>query len=68
MSEQFQCRFCPHSYTKVLEFLDHFETHMNQNEQQNESNHDNAEQNHNESTISSSSIEKTLKNSQGTLG
>ena len=27
------CRFCPESYSEVLGFLDHFETHMNQNEQ-----------------------------------
>ena len=33
MGEQFQCRFCPESYKEVLGFLDHFETHMNQNEQ-----------------------------------
>ena len=36
MPEQFQCRFCPESYKEVLGFLDHFETHMNQNEQQND--------------------------------
>ena len=28
MPEQFQCRFCPESYKEVLEFLDHFETHV----------------------------------------
>ena len=33
MGEQYQCRFCPKSYKEVLEFLDHFETHMKQNEQ-----------------------------------
>ena len=33
MPEQFQCRFCPESYQGVLEFLDHFETHMNLEEQ-----------------------------------
>ena len=33
MPEQFQCRFCPKSYNEVLGFLDHFETHVNQNEQ-----------------------------------
>ena len=32
MPEQFQCRFCPESYNEILGFLDHFETHMNQNE------------------------------------
>ena len=29
MGEQFQCRFCLESYKEVLAFLDHFETHMN---------------------------------------
>ena len=33
MASQFQCRFCTESYDIVLEFLDHFETHMTQNEQ-----------------------------------
>ena len=32
MPEQFQCRFCSESYNEVLRFMDHFETHMNQNE------------------------------------
>ena len=30
MPGQFQCRFCSESYKEVLEFLDHFETHMTQ--------------------------------------
>ena len=33
MPEEFQCRFCPESYQEVVQFLDHFETHMNQQEQ-----------------------------------
>ena len=36
MPDQFKCRFCHKSYTEILEFLDHFETHMNQ-DQENES-------------------------------
>ena len=32
MPEQFQCRFCPESFKEVIEFLDHFEIHMNKNE------------------------------------
>ena len=32
MPGQFQCRFCPEIYSEVLEFLDHFEIHMNQDE------------------------------------
>ena len=32
MSENFQCRFCSASYKEVLGFLDHFESHMNQND------------------------------------
>ena len=31
MPEQFQCRFCPKSYNEVLEFLDHFESHVSDN-------------------------------------
>ena len=31
MAEQFQCRFCPESFKEVLQFLDHFEIHMNDN-------------------------------------
>ena len=30
MPEQFQCRFCTESYKEVIEFLDHFETHVTQ--------------------------------------
>ena len=33
MPQQFRCRFCQQSYQEVLQFLDHFETHMNQEEQ-----------------------------------
>ena len=33
MADQLHCRLCPNSYKAVLEFMDHFETHMNQNEQ-----------------------------------
>ena len=32
MPEQFQCRFCPESFKEVLDFLDHFETHVNKNQ------------------------------------
>ena len=32
MSKEFQCRFCQECFKEVLEFLDHFETHMNQKE------------------------------------
>ena len=38
MSEQFQCRFCPQSYKEVIGFLDHFETHMNQNQKETKQN------------------------------
>ena len=48
MGEQFQCRFCPESYKEVLEFLDHFETHMNQNEQPSELNSEKEDQKQNE--------------------
>ena len=37
MAEQFQCRFCNKSYNEVQEFLDHFESHMNQNQNDEES-------------------------------
>ena len=38
MPEEFQCRLCQESYKNVLGFLDHFETHVQQqNEQQNAS-------------------------------
>ena len=54
MSGQYQCRFCPQSYKEVLEFLDHFETHMNQ---------DQVETKQNDPIVSSNSIndEKTQK-------
>ena len=54
MSEQYQCRFCPQSYKEVLEFLDHFETHMKQ---------DQVETKQNDPIVSSNSIndEKTQK-------
>ena len=58
MSEQFQCRFCPHSYTKVLEFLDHFETHMNQNEQIQDEQQNASHQNN----LSKSKPEKEVQN------
>ena len=32
MSEHFKCRFCQERFKEVLGFLDHFETHMNQNQ------------------------------------
>ena len=34
MPEQFQCRFCSESYNEVLEFLDHFGTHIIQEEKE----------------------------------
>ena len=38
MSGQFKCRFCSESFHEVLGFLDHFETHMNQDSPKNKEN------------------------------
>ena len=38
MPKQYQCRFCPKSYNEVLEFLDHFDTHMNKDQTEAEEN------------------------------
>ena len=70
MAEQFQCRFCTESYDEVLEFLDHFETHMTQNEQtedkqQNASHKDNFSNFESEKEIQNpKSIEDTINIAQ----
>ena len=33
MDDQYQCRFCKESFNDMLDFLDHFEIHMNQEDQ-----------------------------------
>ena len=70
MTSQFQCRFCKESYDEIQEFLDHFETHMTQNEQtqdeqQNASHKDNFSNSESEKEIQNQkSIEDTMNITQ----
>ena len=48
MAGQFKCRFCSKSFKDVLGFLDHFETHVNQDSPKNK---ENVQQNSSDSKI-----------------
>ena len=34
MEDQYQCRFCLETYEEIQNFLDHFETHMNEDQKE----------------------------------
>ena len=63
MPEQFQCRFCPKSYKEVLEFLDHFETHMDQDYTEEKEKEENSSQENEriEQDQNNSNVDKTFK-------